>query len=81
MADALASVPENATLLYKNCGHGELSLLAALLRPDLNITAFDADEDNIAIASHCTQLPDNLHYTHTLPDPAAFDHILDETNL
>ncbi|MBR4786301.1 MAG: 1-acyl-sn-glycerol-3-phosphate acyltransferase [Bacteroidales bacterium] len=81
VADALASVPENATLLYKNCGHGELSLLAALLRPDLNIMAFDADEDNIAIASHCTQLPDNLHYTHTLPDPAAFDHILDETNL
>ena len=81
VADALASVPDNATLLYQNCGNGELSLMAALLRPDLNITAYDADEDHIAIASHCLPLPDNLHYTHTLPDPAAFDHIFDETEL
>ncbi|MCR4736994.1 MAG: 1-acyl-sn-glycerol-3-phosphate acyltransferase [Bacteroidales bacterium] len=81
MADALASIPDNATLLYQNCGNGELSLMAALLRPDLNITAYDADEDHIAIASHCLPLPDNLHYTHTLPNPAAFDHIFDETEL
>ena len=81
VADALASVPDNAPLLYKNCGNGELSLMAALLRPDLNITAYDADEDHIAIASHCLPLPNNLHYTSTLPDPAAFDHIFDETTL
>jgi 1-acyl-sn-glycerol-3-phosphate acyltransferase len=81
IADALAVIPKNGSLLYRNCGHGELSLMTALLRPDIEVTAFDTDEDNIAIASHCTLLPDNLHYTHTLPDATAFDHILDEAEL
>lgn len=78
---ALANIPEHGTMLYKNCGNGELSMMAAMLRRGVRITAYDADADSIAIASHCTAVPENLTYTHELPDESTFDWILDETTL
>ncbi len=79
LANALEAVPDNSRVLYKHCGNGELSLTAALLRKHLTFTAFDADEDHIALASHCVCVPQNLTYTTELPDEAQFDHIFDET--
>ena len=78
---ALESVPDGSRVLYKNCGNGELSLMAALWRKHLNVTAFDTDEDAIAIASHCFSVPQNLTYTTELPDETQYDIIIDEKEL
>ena len=78
---ALLNVPDGSRILYKHCGNGELSLMTALWRKKLDVTAYDTDEDAIAIASHCFSVPQNLTYTTQLPDESQFDHIIDETEL
>ena len=44
------------------CGQGEYSLIYALMHPETEVDAFDADEENIMLASSCSNLPANLHY-------------------
>lgn len=78
---ALESVPDGSRVLYKNCGNGELSLMAALWRKHLTFTAFDTDDDAIAIASHCFSVPQNLTYTTEQPDETQYDIIIDEKEL
>lgn len=77
LADALRTVPENGTLLFLNCGYGELSLLAALLRPDVPVTACEADTEKLDIARNCTAVPANLTYSETPPDKKGFNLMLD----
>ncbi len=81
LADALEQVPDGSRLLYKSCGNGEFSLLAALWKKHISITAYDAEEDAIALADHCFSKPDNLTYTSELPDKTDFDFIIDEKEL
>lgn len=75
------NIPDGSTLLYKNCGNGELSLLTALWKKHINVTAYDPDEDSIALAAHCFSVPENLSYTTELPDEGAFDVVFDEKEL
>lgn len=65
-------------MLYKNCGNGELSLLAALWKKHITLTAYDPDDDSIALAAHCFSVPENLSYTTELPDEGAFDVVMSE---
>ena len=44
------------------CGQGEYSLIYALMHPETEVDAFDPDEENIMLASSCSNLPANLHY-------------------
>ena len=81
LLDALQNVPDDSRLLYKHCGYGELSLMAAMLRKRVEVTAYDPDDDHIALASHCTVVPGNLHYTTELPDESQFDYIINESEL
>jgi len=46
----------------RNTGYGEQALLAALVKPHLQITAVEPDDDRRAIAEHCAARPDNLQY-------------------
>lgn len=46
----------------RNCGQGEYSLIYALMHPEVEVYAFDPDEENIMLASNCSNLPSNLHY-------------------
>ena len=78
LVDALEQVPHGARVLYKHCGNGELSLMTALLFKHIDVTAYDADDNSIALASHCFSVPENLHYTSDLPDESMYDFILDE---
>lgn len=78
LADALRAVPENGTLLYLHCGYGELSLLAALLRRDVSVTACEADNGSLDIAKNCAAVPGNLTYSALPPDTKGFDLVLDE---
>ena len=81
LADALVQIPDGSRMLYKHCGNGEFSLMAALLRKRLEVTAHDADDNCIALASHCFSVPGNLHYTSELPDESSFDFVIDEQDL
>ena len=81
LVDALEEVPNNARVLYKHCGNGELSLMTALLYKHIDVTAYDADDNCIALASHCFSVPENLHYTSELPDESMYDFILDEQSI
>ena len=44
------------------CGQGEYSLIYALMHPETEVEAYDPDEENIMLASCCSNLPANLHY-------------------
>jgi len=81
LGDALDKIPQGSRILYKQCGNGELSLMAALYRRDLDITAYDPDQDCIDLAAHCAGVPDNLHYTCTLPSEGDFHITIDENDL
>ena len=81
LTDKLEEIPNNSRLLYLNCGNGEFSLLAALWKKHISVTAYDADEDAIALADHCFSKPDNLTYTSELPDETDFDFIINEKEL
>lgn len=81
LVEALAKLPAEGRLLYKNCGQGELSLLTALWQKKMHITAYDPNNDNIDLAAHCHSVPSNLHYTNQLPDTTPFDYIIDEQEL
>lgn len=74
-------LPDGTRLLYKNCGNGEFSLMTALLKKHIQVTAYDADTDRIALASHCFSVPENLTYTHELPDATDFDVVLNEAEI
>ena len=45
-----------------DCGQGEYSLIYALMHPETEVYASDPDEENIMLASCCSNLPSNLHY-------------------
>ena len=81
LTDKLEEIPNNSRLLYLHCGNGEFSLLAALWKKHISVTAYDADEDAIALADHCFSKPDNLTYTSELPDETDFDFIINEKEL
>jgi hypothetical protein len=72
------ALPDHGTLLLKHCGQGELSLLIALVKKDLQVTAFDNNEDSIAIANNCNSKPKNLTYLCHLPEENNFDLVIEE---
>ena len=68
LVEQLQNVPDGSSVLIKNCGYGELSLLAALWKKHVHFTAYDPDPDNIALAANCFSVPENLTYTTELPE-------------
>lgn len=81
IVDEFENVPDGSRVLYKNCGNGELSLLVALWKKHIHVTACDSDADGIAIASHCFSVPANLTYCTEMPDEKDFDIVFDEKEL
>ena len=81
LCNRIEEIPQKGKLLYKHCGNGELSLMTALLCKHIDITAYDADDNSIALASHCFSVPKNLHYTSELPDESLYDFIIDEQTI
>ena len=44
-----------------NAGRGQFSLLLALVHPELLVYSYSNDHDDVALASCCEPLPENLH--------------------
>lgn len=55
-------MPQSGEYYISNCGQGEIALLAALVRKNLQITATDINKDDLEIASNCSSIPQNLKY-------------------
>ena len=49
-------------LLVQNSGYGELAWTVALVHRNTQVYAIEADEDKFLLASHCSYIPDNLHF-------------------
>ena len=56
--DALGS----QSIMVKDSGIGELAWVIALVHRDTQIYAVEVDRDKYLIASHCSYIPDNLHF-------------------
>ena len=50
------------SLLIQNSGYGELAWTVALVHRDAQVYAVEADEDKFLLASHCSYIPENLHF-------------------
>jgi 1-acyl-sn-glycerol-3-phosphate acyltransferase len=53
---------EQKTILIQNSGYGELAWTVALVHRDAQVYAVEADEDKFLLASHCSYIPENLHF-------------------
>ena len=58
----IEELPEEGSILVKNCGYGERVLLAALVKKNLHIFALQPVEEFRLVAEHCTSRPENLHF-------------------
>lgn len=50
------------SILIHNSGYGELAWTVALVHRDVQVFAVEADEDKFLLASHCSYIPENLHF-------------------
>ncbi len=65
------------TIAITNSGYGELAWTLALVHRDTQIYAFEADEDKYLIASHCSYIPDNLHFVNDDSIATKYDYLID----
>lgn len=50
------------SILIRNSGYGELAWTVALVHRNAQVYAVEADEDKYLLATHCSHIPDNLHF-------------------
>ena len=50
------------SILIQNSGYGELAWTVVLVHRDAQVYAVEADEDKFLLASHCSYIPENLHF-------------------
>ena len=53
---------EQKSILIQNSGYGELAWTVVLVHRDAQVYAVEADEDKFLLASHCSYIPENLHF-------------------
>lgn len=70
------SLPKGGNVLFVNPGYGESSLICALARKDVRISACFDDPMLCLMAENCAGLPDNLIYTEHRPD-GEFDRVIE----
>jgi 1-acyl-sn-glycerol-3-phosphate acyltransferase len=61
-SDIISNLKKCNNVLIKNCGYGELPLLASLVHKDIQIVATDSDSDKLELASNCAWVKENLKY-------------------
>ena len=53
---------DQKSILIQNSGYGALAWTVALVHRDAQVYAVEADEDKHLLASHCSYIPENLHF-------------------
>lgn len=74
--EQISQLPEIGNVLILNCGQGEMALMAALVRKNINFTATDFDNEKFEIAENCISVPKNLCYQKNIDDYTTFDNII-----
>ena len=65
------------SIAIANSGFGELAWTIALVHRDTQIYAFEADTDKFLIASHCSYIPENLHFVNDDKILTKYDYLID----
>ena len=65
------------SIAITNSGYGELAWTIALVHRDTQIYAFEADTDKFLIASHCSYIPENLHFVNDDKILTKYDYLID----
>lgn len=71
----IEQLPDDGSVLIRNCGAGVFTLTAALVKKNLQITAIDPNENHLEIANHCISKPSNLKYFTHIKEENSFDYI------
>ena len=58
----LQEAPSGDHFEIHDCGQGEYALIFSLMHPEIEVDAYDKDEDNVMLASNISCLPENLHF-------------------
>ena len=66
-----------STIAITNSGYGELAWTIALVHRESQIYAFEADDDMYLIASHCSYIPENLHFVKDDKILTKYDYLID----
>ena len=53
---------DQKSILIQNSGYGELAWTLALVHRDAQVYAVETDKDKYLLASHCSYIPENLHF-------------------
>ncbi|MCF0168249.1 MAG: 1-acyl-sn-glycerol-3-phosphate acyltransferase, partial [Bacteroidales bacterium] len=72
----ISTLPNEGRVNIKNCGQGELPLIMALVKKNLQFIAEDNDPSLLEIAAACISIPANLAYREPLTDET-FDAVID----
>lgn len=67
----------NSDIIIKNSGYGELAWTFALVHHNTQVYAFEADEEKFLIASHCSHIPQNLHFVKDEADLPQYVYLID----
>lgn len=65
------------SIAITNSGYGELAWTIAMVHRDTQIYAFEADTDKFLIASHCSYIPENLHFVNDDKILTKYDYLID----
>ena len=68
---------DHQSIMIKNSGLGELAWTIALVHRKIQVYAVESDEDKYLIASHCSGIPDNLHFVKNGQEMPNTDFIID----
>ena len=74
--DEINSLNYNS-IAITNSGYGELAWTIALVHRNTQIYAFEADTDKHLIASHCSNIPENLHFVNDGQVLTKYDYFID----
>ena len=64
-------------ILIQNSGYGELAWTVALVHRDAQVYAVEADEDKFLLASHCSYIPENLHFVQQGDDVPQCEYVIE----
>ena len=65
------------SIVITNSGFGELAWTIALAHRDTHVYGFEADIDKYLIASHCSYIPENLHFVNDGEVLTKYDYSID----
>ena len=65
------------SIAITNSGYGELAWTVAMVHRDTQVYAFEVDTDKFLIASHCSYIPENLHFVNDDKILTKYDYLID----